>query len=203
MAGPRAGWRGVVAVWIALMAATPLVSLVPPAEAGVNPVTGDWTVCGPGGGEYWGTPAGPLIIHYGGIRMVQDASNVHTVNVQAGGTLQLYDSFLTTTTKQVDPYVMLDVTVSGAFTLDGGWMRFPGSFTQAGGEVWIEDAIVGALDSLPANVNADSNNDGPSFTIGAGSAVFVRSRIEDMWQTNTPLPAGPQGVVISRARQVT
>jgi len=208
------------------MAATPLVSLVPPAEAGVNPVTGDWTVCGPVVEEYWGTPADPmifevdgdlivgsagtcggtagtLIIHYGGIRMVQDASNVHTVNVQAGGTLQLYDSFLTTTTKQVDPYVMLDVTVSGAFTLDGGWMRFPGSFTQAGGEVWIEDAIVGALDSLPANVNADSNNDGPSFTIGAGSAVFVRSRIEDMWQTNTALPAGPEEFVISGSGQVT
>ena len=230
MAERGLGWRRACALWIALLAALPLVSLaVPPVKAGVSPV-GDWTVCGPetyrdtifevdgellvgSSASCGGGPAGQLTIRDGGIRMVQDGSNLHTVTVETGAALTLDASFLTTTTNQVDPAVTLDVTVAGTMiTTRGAWLKFPGTFTQTAALslVRFEDTLITGFEDSelpavwPAGSNAsDANNDGPALTFNAGTTYFARSRVERMWENDHNQPyTGAEQLVVGGSAQV-
>src|SRR3990172_1176423 len=213
-------WQGASAFLAVVLAASPLAGLLlPTARAGVSTINGDWTICGTE--EYWDTvfevdgdvlvgsaagcapnPAGNLIIHRGGIRVVQDQTTIHTVTIQ--GSLTLDESVLTTITNQVTPYVALAVTVSGTLTATSSTLKFPGSFTvNAPAQVTLTDSTVTGFGSseLPfgsGTLAEDQNDDAPGIVVTGGSVFAVRSTVDRLWESNT----NPPSAGVSAASQI-
>lgn len=135
-------------------------------------------------------PAGSLTITDGGIIFPKDTTTAgHSLNVNAGGSLVLINSIVSTE-PGISPYLHLALTVSGAgseFTMrNGAALVFPGWFNATGATINITDStITGFEDSVidPTGLDTDSNNDGPVIDWASStSASIYRSRIERIYE---------------------
>jgi ribosomal protein L40E len=165
--------------------------------------TGDWTISNAQTctGDYSvdGTininAGGSLTVVDGGLKFTMDTAHAgYRLNVNAGGTLILDDSYVTAQVYAINPYVKLPFTVSGAGSTfimrNGASLKFPGWFNATGATLNITDStITGFTDSEVQDLGAslDDNNDAPVISWASTSASIYRSRIERLYEY---FPAG-------------
>jgi subtilase family serine protease/ribosomal protein L40E len=127
-----------------------------------------------------------LTVLDGGISFVQDDLHRYSLNINLGATLNLTNSYVTVETDQIDPYLLLPVTVTGTLI---GWnaiLQFPGFINVTGTfELW--DSEVMALSEPSWATTIDRFNDAPVFTFTNGEGRFYRSTIDDYF-INSNIP---------------
>src|SRR5213593_4158740 len=148
-----------------------IVALSPAARAGTCDqvsvlISGDWTITTPQtcsgivytvDGSVTINAGGSLTLVNGGLMFSMDRAHAgYALNVNAGGELVLDHSIVTTNPAQIDPYIQLAFTVSGAnsrFTMrNGAALKFPGWFNATGATIDITGStITGFTDSEIAN----------------------------------------------------
>ncbi|MCK5292049.1 MAG: hypothetical protein KAR39_08560 [Thermoplasmata archaeon] len=120
-----------------------------------------------------------LTVVDGGISFVQDDLHRYSLNINLGATLNLTNSYITIETNQIEPYLLLPVTVTGTLI---GWnavLQFPG-FMNVTGTVELWDSEVLALSNIPPWVTgSDRFNDAPVFTFTGGEGQFYRTTIDN------------------------
>jgi subtilase family serine protease/ribosomal protein L40E len=132
------------------------------------------------------TGAGDLTVENGGIIFVQDQSHPHSLTIQAGGRLSLINSFISVETNQLEPYLILPVSVAGTLYGEDAALEFPGFVNvTGGGEIIMWDSLITGLDYVPPYVPGRLGlMYGPIMTItGTGDSQFYRSRIDSMFTT--------------------
>src|SRR5205823_6273252 len=138
---------------------------------------------------------GSLKLTNGGLRFTMDTAPAHSgyaLNVNAGGSLILDNSIVTTEVKAINPYVYLPLTVSGAnsmFTMmNGAMLKFPGWFNATSATVNITDSTITGFDDSDlqgSGLNIDASNDGPVISWTATTAMVYRSRIDRIYEGTT------------------
>jgi ribosomal protein L40E len=223
--GPRGAALTVLILWTLTLGGLvgAFAALAPTARAGVcdqvgGVITGDWTIttaqtCSGIVYTVDGTininAAGSLTLADGGLRFAKDeAHQGHALNVNAGGALVLENSFVTTQTNAIDPYLHLAVTVSssagntGSLTMrNGAYFKFPGWFNATGvagtpAVLNLTDAtITGFVDAELGGLglDTDANNDAPLSVWTQTSASLYRVRYERLYEAAT----GGADVVLS------
>ncbi len=133
--------------------------------------------------------AGSLTLVDGGISFVQDLSHVHAMFIDAGGSLVLVNSTLTTSTNTLNPYVKLTATVNGTLAMQtGSVLRFPGALNLNSGSVLNMTAskITGFSDSdlngLGTSSWIDDDDDSALITMASATAYLYHSRIEQIYE---------------------
>lgn len=126
-----------------------------------------------------------LTVQDGGISFVQDDSHRHSLNIGLGATLNLINSYITVETNQIEPYLILPVTVTGTLYGENAILQFPG-FINVTGTIELWDSDVMALSSIPGWVTgADRFNDGPVFRFAGGEGQFYRTVIDDYFTSGS------------------
>jgi len=182
---------------LAVLVGMPFVALTLPVARAPVTINGDWTISTVESYEGWievdgnvtVTGTGVLTVSNGGIRVIQDTTHVHSFLVQ--GSMTLVNSWLTTSPKQINPYVALAFTVNGGefAATAGSTIVFPGSFTvTGGGSASIQDSTVTALEqgSLTALgwsvVEVDLNDDAPGIVVNSAVLEIVRSDVLNLYE---------------------
>lgn len=132
------------------------------------------------------TATGNLTVENGGIIIVQDFPDRHSITIQAGGGLNLINSFISVETNQLEPYLILPVSVSGVLYGENAVLQFPGFLNvTGGGQIIMWDSHITGLDYVPPYVpNGDTLKYAPIITIdGSGESHFYRSTIDSMFTT--------------------
>ena len=138
---------------------------------------------------------GSLKLTNGGLRFTMDTAPAHSgyaLNVNAGGSLILDNSIVTTEVKAINPYVYLPLTVSGANSMfkmmNGAMLKFPGWFNATSATVNITDSTITGFDDSDlqgSGLNIDASNDGPVISWTATTAMVYRSRIDRIYEGTT------------------
>jgi hypothetical protein len=73
-----------------------------------------------------------MIIRDGGLTIIMDDDDRHSLNINLGATLELNNSYLTVWTDQFKPYLLLPVTVAGTLYGVNANLQFPGFINVTG-----------------------------------------------------------------------
>lgn len=119
-----------------------------------------------------------LNVQDGGITFAIDNLHRHSLNINVGATLNLINSYITVETNQIQPYLILPVTVAGTFYGENAVLQFPG-FVNVTGTMELWDSDVTAITDFGGYVtNTEPYDDAPVLTF-AGNSVgqFYRTSI--------------------------
>ena len=188
----------VLGALFAFIATSPAVSAGPCDQVG-GVITGTWTittaqVCS---GIVYSVDGsiningpGSLTLINGGLRFTMDSRHSgYALNVNAGGSLVLDNSIVTTEINAIDPYIHLPLTVSGANSAltmrNGAVLKFPGWFNATSATLNVTDSTITGFDDSElagSGLNIDSYNDGPIIAWAGTTASFYRSRIDRIYE---------------------
>ncbi|HYM39896.1 MAG TPA: CARDB domain-containing protein [Thermoplasmata archaeon] len=165
-------------------------------------LTGNWVVTAPQtcsgmffylDGNLYIRNGGSLTLQNGGISFVEDTTHVHALAIDAGGSIILLNSTLTTSTNTLNPYVKLAATVNGTLAMrTGSMLKFPGTLNLNSGSVLNMSAstITGFSDSDLGGLGSPawiSDNDGSAIMTLAGSTAYLyKSTIEKIYENTQP-----------------
>jgi len=161
-------------------------------------VSGNWVVNTPQvcsgityylDGNLYIRAGGSLAIVNGGITFVQDRSHVHVMFIDAGGSVSLNNSVISTATNQLNPYLKLTATVNGTLAMSSGAMlQFPGLLFLASGSVLnmtastITGFPTGQLSGLGTTAFTDDNDDSANITMNGATAYLFQSQIQKIYE---------------------
>ncbi len=177
-----------------------IIAFSPAARAGTcdqvsGVITGDWTITTTQvctgilytvDGSVTVNAGGSLTLINGGLRFAKDTSHEgYALNVNAGGELVLDHSIVTTDPDQVNPFIKLAFTVSGAnsrFTMkNGASLKFPGWFNATSATIAMTGSTItgfSASEISTTGLNTDDNDDGPIIAWASTTASLYTSRID-------------------------
>lgn len=122
-----------------------------------------------------------LIVQDGGITIFSDNLNKRSLNIAAGATLRLENSYLTAGINQIGPYLVLPVTVDGTLYGENALLQFPG-FINVTGTIELWDSEVTAITDFQGVVpDTEPFDDAPVFTFSGGEGRFYRTRIDTLY----------------------
>jgi len=170
-----------IVVWTLATALFAVVVLVAPTAAAQNcarsgaPQPGDWIIDGGDpdptqvcvniiivmDGDLIVRNGGSLIMQGGGLKFVQDTTNVYGISVITGGDLTFANSQVWTETLLINPYLKLTVSVSGAgstLTLTDSTFAFPGTLDVSAGAVatFTRSTITGTTANVQTIFTSDA-----------------------------------------------
>jgi subtilase family serine protease/ribosomal protein L40E len=168
-------FSGIVGLGASLVAVAGEEPIEPNVDLWVNgtlTITGDAVL---DGSLYVGT-TGNLTVLNGGISFSMDYGHRYSLNIAAGGRLNLFNSYITVETDLLSPYYILPVDVSGTLYGQNAVLQFPG-FINVTGRMELWDSDVTNLDGVP-----DDSDDAPVFRFTGNSiGEFYRSSIGPLY----------------------
>ncbi len=162
--------------------------------------SGDWTVTLPCGdprstidgyvhqqdGDLTIASGGCLTVRDGGLSFVQDSNNIYTFTVNAGGTLILDNSTLTTWLDQIFDYPKLEFLMNGEFYANYSLLRFPGRFNSTGGTIFMQGTTITGYETLEIDpfisLPVGDNDDGPIMRFTNSVINLFDARIERLYE---------------------
>jgi len=179
-----------------------LAAFAPAAQAGTcdqgGVITGDWTITTPqvctgivfsvDGSININGPSGSLTVVDGGLVFNKDAAHTtYALNVNAGGSLVLDNSYVTTKTNALQPYLKLTLSVTdGTLVMrNSSALKFPGSFNASGATLNITDSLITGFTTAEIDLlglDTDDNDDAPAMAWTSTVASIYRSRIERLYE---------------------
>ena len=210
-----------IVVWTLATALLAVVVLVAPTAAAQNcarsgaPQPGDWIIDGGDpdptqvcvniiivmDGDLIVRNGGSLIMQGGGLKFVQDTTNVYGISVITGGDLTFANSQVWTETSQINPYMKLTVSVSGVgstLTLTDSTFAFPGTLDVSAGAVatFTRSTITGTTTNLGSVFGTpserDDNDDAPGLTFTSSTVTFFGGRVEKLYEFGGLAVADPR-----------
>ncbi len=146
---------------------------------------------------------GSLTLINGGLKFTQDTTHIYSLTVNAGGTLILDDSVVTTEPRSIDAYVKLAFSVSsGTFQMrNGAMLKFPGTFSSsAGATIDIRSSTITGHDRSVVEpwVGAtawDDNDDAPTITWASSTVDLFDSSITKLFEDLSAAAPSPRMIL--------
>ncbi len=180
-----------------VLAVTPTASADTCGQASTL-LTGSWVVTAPQtcsglmfslDGSLYIRSGGSLTLINGGISFVQDTGHIHAMFIDAGGSVTLNNSTITTATNILNPYVKLTATVNGTLAMvQQSVLQFPGALLLNSGSVlnMTSSTITGFSDSQLSGLGTsswvDDNDDSAIITMTGSTARLYQSTIEKIYE---------------------
>ncbi|RLF72796.1 MAG: hypothetical protein DRN55_05485 [Thermoplasmata archaeon] len=158
-------------------------------------------------GNIYVGPGATLTIRNSTISVTQDTGNDGTLGtsddhiysiVVEGGRLLLYNTTLTTSTHQINPYFALNITVnsSGEMVLESSLLSGPGNITLDGGSLFIRNSTVNDINPPAVDINGDGstaddvdlNDDSLVLDASDSFILLLNSEFRDSLQFTATLP---------------
>ena len=147
-------------------------------------------------GSVFVIPGGNLTLVNGGLSFAKDQSHTgYFLTVYGGGSLTLDNSVVTTQTNVIQPYLFLNISVSGtasSFTMQNGAMlKFPGWFNaSSSATITVTGSTITGFGSQElssvfgstTDSRVDLNNDAPVISWSATSASLYRSTLDKLYE---------------------
>ncbi len=173
-------------------------------DQGGTLISADWTITTPQvctgifytvDGSVTIDAGGSLTLVNGGLNFTKDAAHTgYALTVNAGGSLILDHSSVTTNRYVIQPYLQLALTVSGAgsqLTLtNGSMLQFPGWFNATGATISLTDSVItgfGGGQLAGTGLPMDDNRASPVVAWSSTTASLRRSRIDQVYENTTLL----------------
>lgn len=170
-------------------------------KAGSVNISGDWTITSAQvcegivfkvDGNIVVGAGGSLTLINGGLVFTEDTTHVYSLTVQSGGDLILDNSIISTETRQINAYLQLAMTVTGAGSTltmqNGAMLKFPGTLTVSSSATMTlrSSSITGFASSeisvyVPVS-DVDANDDAPVMVFNGATVQVFDSRIERVYE---------------------
>jgi ribosomal protein L40E len=154
------------------------------------------------GNIYINSP-GSLTLVDGGIVFVQDTGHIHLMDVNASASLTLDNSYISTQTNVLDPYVKLTLNVAGSIYLTNHAMfKFPGNLNLNAGSLLnltastVTGFSIDELANLGDSAFVDDNDDSAIIAMNGATAYLYQSTIEKIYE-NTQSGGSSQNLALT------
>ncbi len=128
------------------------------------------------------TASGNLTVRDGGITFAQDFNNRYHLTIEAGGSLNLLNAYITVEIDQIKPYWLFEMDVSGTLYGENALLQFPGHVNVTGTMILWDSDVTGLTGDIPWTLDDDRYNDAPVLHFDGATAHFYRTSIMPMFQ---------------------
>jgi len=179
------------------------LALAPSVQAGANAsamakINGNWVITTAQvctginysiDGQLYIRNGGSLLLTDGSIVFAQDTTHHGSFWIDAGGSLTLDNSVVSTQTNTLSPYLKLQATVNGTLAgQNGAVLKFPGTLTvQSGATLNLTSSRIigfsaGEIQGLGTASFVDDNDDSVVLTVSGATAYLYQSRIDQIYE---------------------